>query len=546
MSALETDRAAVEEPGGEPQTLCAYLAKQFIFKKGFSLDYVPEAQRLAETCDYLLTYADGHSLIMLCMIDAEANRDRKFGMIVDDVKSIGKACLKYSGRIGLSRMPVVIKIIEVGPSAALRRERLQQFTRFAPFSKVRTSAMTVDPQSSQVWDSTRLNGTYKRFVESILAAPRLSDAELRPPEVVTAPSSFPILTAALLAVLAAIFAAEIAYGIGPQVKPLQPSIATLMALGGLSRTSVLQYGEWYRLLSAPFLHVDIMHLVMNGIGLWISGRILETMVGRWWFAAIYTVSAVCGSLASLMLNPASIISVGASGAIMGLFAAMLVVSRRFPVGPIRSNLQVNAAYTLVPSLLPLTGALSGHQVDYGAHFGGAIGGAVVAFTMLSIWPVSQPWPRFRRAAAALAIAGVIALSYPVIGVLRDYPGIAFSNQLMPDQQLPRTGLPSATQLADMLRRYPRDPRAHLYQATLLASSGDKFGAEREARLGLAEEKLWQRLLPPAVGHTLRATLAAIIADDRRDEAIAIAAPVCALPQNAHLRTLLDMGKLCGT
>ena len=56
--------------------------------------------------------------------------------------------------------------------------------------------------------------------------------------------------------LFAAFAIEIVLGIGPATKLLQPTVTTLLAFGGLTRLGVLQYGEWYRLLAAPFLHLD--------------------------------------------------------------------------------------------------------------------------------------------------------------------------------------------------------------------------------------------------------------------------------------------------
>ncbi len=62
---------------------------------------------------------------------------------------------------------------------------------------------------------------------------------------------------------------------------------------------------------------------MNVVGLFIAGRKLEHLVGPAWFGAIYVVSALCGAFASLALNAPTLITVGASGAIMGLFAAML-------------------------------------------------------------------------------------------------------------------------------------------------------------------------------------------------------------------------------
>jgi membrane associated rhomboid family serine protease len=113
---------------------------------------------------------------------------------------------------------------------------------------------------------------------------------------------------------------------------------------------------------------------MNAFALWIAGRTLERLVGHAWFAAIYAVCALAGSIGSLELNPPGIIGVGASGAIMGLFAAMLIISMRFPKGPFRSALRSNAIYVLIPSLLPLANALhSQTKVDYAAHAGGAAG-----------------------------------------------------------------------------------------------------------------------------------------------------------------------------
>ena len=531
------------------QTFCIYLARQFIAKKGFDIARVPEVGRLAAVSDVVLTQSDGYRFNILCMIDREAHPGKIFNLGVEELREIGEACLKYAGKVGRRRMPVFIGVIEVGPGSAQQQPRLEPLKRSSLLAKVIPFAMTVDTRSGEVWSSNGnwfTKGLYHGFVEKLLAAPREADADLMPPDVAVAPSSFPIVTAAILAALCAVFAAEIVYGIGPYTKALEPTIATLVAFGGLSHDLVLQSGQWYRLFSAPFLHVDAGHLAMNAIALFIAGRSLESLTGRAWFGAVYVISALGGSLLSLALNPVSLIAVGASGAIMGLFAAMLVVSWHFPPGVIRTGLQKNAVYVLMPSLLPLAGSLKGHKIDYAAHFGGAISGVLIGFIMLAVWSQSEPWPQFRRVATAVAIAGVIVLAYPIVAVLENYSSVAFITQLIPADRLPRTSGDMKARAAALIAQYPHDPRPRFMRAAELIDANDLAGAEREARAGLADEELWRSLLPAQVANGLRAMLAAAIVKDRREEALSTAGPACAAIKDGPMRKLLDDRKLCGT
>jgi rhomboid protease GluP len=347
-------------------------------------------------------------------------------------------------------------------------------------------------------------------------------------------------------VLAAVFAAEIVYGIGPWTDLLQPTITTLVAFGGLTQNLVLQSGEWYRLFSAPWLHVDAGHLAMNAVGLFLAGRTLESLIGRAWFGAVYVIAALGGSLLSLAVNPASIVSVGASGAIMGLFAAMLVISMHFPPGAIRTGLQMNAIYVLIPSLLPLAGALQGHRVDYAAHFGGAIGGVAAGLVILKVWSRTEAWPGSRQLAAAIAIAGVMALAYPVLSVLGNYHVMAFAAQLIPSDSMPKTNADMRAHAAELIARYPHDPRPRFLRAADLLDANDLAGAEREARAGLAEEDAWRSLLSAQVGTGLRVMLAIAVNRDRPEEARSTARPACGALKDGPMRKLLDERKLCGT
>jgi len=107
------------------------------------------------------------------------------------------------------------------------------------------------------------------------------------------------------------------------------------------------------MISAPFLHAGLIHLSLNGFVLLWAGPVLEGLLGRTWFAAIYSVSAVAGVILSMALSPASVVSVGASGALMGLLATLFVVSFHFTPGLLRTRLQTAALQVLVPSLIPL-------------------------------------------------------------------------------------------------------------------------------------------------------------------------------------------------
>jgi rhomboid protease GluP len=533
-------------PKPSADTYCTYLAKQFIAKKNFDIAWIPEAKQFYEICEIVLTRSDGYTFDILCMVDREARPNATFRMTADELEGIGEVCLKYTGSVNRQKMPVSITIMEVGPASPDQPRRLQAFKRASSFSKVLPAAIVVDTRSSQVvWSNGGglfSKGRYRQFVEQILAAPREADVDLQSPAVAVAAPSFPWLTASILAVLSAIFAGEIVFGIGPWRDLLQPSITTLIAFGGLVPDLVLRYGEWYRLLSAPFLHADVGHLVMNGIALYLAGRTLERLVGRAWFGAAYVVGALTGSLLSLALNSNSLVSVGASGAIMGVFAVMLVVSIHFPHGPIRTGLQMNALYVLVPSLLPLAGAFQGHKVDYAAHFGGAIGGAAVGLLLLAIWSRDHALPGFRRAALALGLAGVVALTYPALSVVQAYQSLS---ELIPAEKFPRTNAEVMAHATDLIADYPNDPRPRLFRAASLLDAGDVAGAEREARAGLAHEGLWRPMLSADIDTRLRTILSIAIVTTHPDEALATARPLCA-STDRWVRSSLTAKKLCGS
>ena len=86
-------------------------------------------------------------------------------------------------------------------------------------------------------------------------------------------------------------------------------------------------GEWWRLLTCTVVHAGVLHLAFNMWALWDSGQLTERLFGSAWFTAIYLFAGVGGSLASMLWQPAAV-SVGASGAIFGVFGALLAYLAR--------------------------------------------------------------------------------------------------------------------------------------------------------------------------------------------------------------------------
>ncbi|MEF0943865.1 rhomboid family intramembrane serine protease [Rhizobium sp. BR 362] len=230
----------------------------------------------------------------------------------------------------------------------------------------------------------------------------------------------PIFSYVLIAILIAIYIGELNFGVVP-AKDYTPSTQTLLVLGGIFRERILSYGEWWRLVTAAMLHGSVIHLTFNCLALWRAGILLERLIGWRWFAAIFCISALGGSVGSLLMNPANMVGVGASGGIIGLFAAVIVASFHFPSGPLPQLLRIGAIQILVPSLLPIVGhTADGVHIDYAAHLGGAVAGVAVSLVLLKAWPNTQIHPRFGVAAliGGIAFAAVAAGSIWRIGELR--------------------------------------------------------------------------------------------------------------------------------
>lgn len=141
---------------------------------------------------------------------------------------------------------------------------------------------------------------------------------------------------------------------------------------GANRRSETTGGDWWRLVSSMFLHGGIMHLFLNIYGLVIAALFVEPVFGRIKYFILYFASGICGSLASIYWYE-NTISVGASGAIFGLYGAVLglLLTNAFPKDGKIGILMFIGPYVGVNLLVGLTGG-----IDNAAHIGGLVSGAV--------------------------------------------------------------------------------------------------------------------------------------------------------------------------
>lgn len=179
------------------------------------------------------------------------------------------------------------------------------------------------------------------------------------------------LTYVLLAAIAVVFVVEIAVSPGFQWTSGVGRVPKLMLDYGV--VAAMPPSELYRLVTAGFLHASVFHLAFNSWALYQVGHFCERRFGAVRLGIVYAVALVAGNLLAEATAGPRTVTVGASGAIMGLFAAMVVVALRYP----SQRPALSAA--LLPIVLTLVNGFATPGISNGAHIGGAIAGLVAAY-----------------------------------------------------------------------------------------------------------------------------------------------------------------------
>jgi rhomboid protease GluP len=149
----------------------------------------------------------------------------------------------------------------------------------------------------------------------------------------------------------------------------------LLEAGAMIPALVTQ-GEWWRLITAMFLHIGLLHLAFNSLALYIFGALVESAIGSARMLALYLVTGFAASVTSFAFGPPEVAAAGASGAIFGLLGAWLVYNlRRRSLSLARSNVQ--SALLLIGINLVFGFTVPG--IDNLAHIGGLVAGVAAGF-----------------------------------------------------------------------------------------------------------------------------------------------------------------------
>ncbi|MEV4806886.1 rhomboid family intramembrane serine protease [Nonomuraea sp. NPDC049421] len=210
----------------------------------------------------------------------------------------------------------------------------------------------------------------------------------------------PIVTYAIMGLIVLVFGVQLLVGdvVTAALAMWPPGVAVL--------------GEYYRLITAAFLHQDFIHILFNGWAIWVIGPYLERAFGHARFIALFLLSALGGSVLGFWVDPLNTFTLGASGAVFGMFGAVFVVGRRLnlDVRGIAVIIALNLAITFV---LP---AFSGLRISWTGHVGGLVTGTLLALALAYA-------PKANRALVQwLAIAGALVLLVAL--VLVRVPAIA--------------------------------------------------------------------------------------------------------------------------
>jgi rhomboid protease GluP len=187
---------------------------------------------------------------------------------------------------------------------------------------------------------------------------------------------------------------------------MQPDIETLLAWGANFRPSTLD-GQWWRLLTCCFVHIGIIHLLMNMYALLYIGLLLEPLLGSRKFLMAYLLSGITGSLMSLWWHDFTVCA-GASGAIFGMYGVFLALLTtnfidKSARGSLLSSILIFVGYNLMNGMKG--------DIDNAGHIGGLLGGLFIGY---SYYPILKNPDSVQTRNTVMSAVSIIVLLLAVI------------------------------------------------------------------------------------------------------------------------------------
>lgn len=236
-------------------------------------------------------------------------------------------------------------------------------------------------------------------------AQRKAERRWSRPRAASVSAGTPIVTYAIIGVTAFVYLLQLIPGFGGTIEN------TLLFYAPTLYPGLTSMFEPWRLLTGALVHASFWHVALNMLALYMIGRSLEPLLGRARFLTLYVLSALGGSVAVTLLAFTTPV-VGASGAIFGLFGALLVIGRH-----LGANI---ASIALVIGINLVIGFLPGMNVAWQAHVGGLVTGLVVAFIFTRTRAVRQRGLQI----GLLAAVGAVLVALLFVPVL--FPGLVLT------------------------------------------------------------------------------------------------------------------------
>ena len=152
----------------------------------------------------------------------------------------------------------------------------------------------------------------------------------------------------------------------------------VLVAGALIPAAVLRDGEWWRIFTGAFLHGGLIHIGVNMMSLWFLGRFIEYALGPWRMLFVYMTSLVASGLGVVFFSNPMVPTIGASGAIFGLFGALFAIGLKLGkpgMNLVRANVGILVLNLIITFTVPaiswqahVAGLLAGFALTYAIYF----------------------------------------------------------------------------------------------------------------------------------------------------------------------------------